>query len=203
MTSPSRRNSIAGETTLLAKPVIGTMLPAPAYLPILSYTPMPVSSAERKTSVMLVAVEAACIPSCSQFVYRSMITWPMAQIVPPTQKARKSPTPISLLGAKRSTSCAYLARSRASSFPLIGSPPFVADGHAVRRPAHAALPRARARHALQCIGDDRVSVLHPRTPPSIDADSVRRRRRFYADFADGIKAMARAAPSRPVQRQQL
>ena len=59
MTRPSRRNSIAGETTELAKPVIGTMLPAPAYLPILSYTPMPVSSAERKTRQMLVPVAHA------------------------------------------------------------------------------------------------------------------------------------------------
>ena len=60
MTSPSRRNSIAGETTLLAKPVIGTMLPAPAY-----YTPNPVSSDAMKIRQMLVAVEALCIPHFS------------------------------------------------------------------------------------------------------------------------------------------
>ena len=36
ITRSSRLNSIAGETTEFAKPVIGTMLPAPAYLPIRS-----------------------------------------------------------------------------------------------------------------------------------------------------------------------
>ena len=53
------------ETTLLAKPVIGTMLPAPAYLPILSYTPSPVSSDDAKIRQMLVAVEALCAPHFS------------------------------------------------------------------------------------------------------------------------------------------
>ena len=62
---PRAGHSIAGETTLLAKPVIGTMLPAPAYLPILSYTPNPVSSDAMKIRQMLVAVEALCMPHFS------------------------------------------------------------------------------------------------------------------------------------------
>ena len=39
--SPSVLNSSAGEQTLLANPVMGTIEPAPAALPILSYTPSP------------------------------------------------------------------------------------------------------------------------------------------------------------------
>jgi len=41
------------------------MLPAPAYLPILSYTPSPVSSDDAKIRQMLVAVEALCAPHFS------------------------------------------------------------------------------------------------------------------------------------------
>ena len=58
-TSPSRRNSIAGAHTELANPVMGTMEPAPAYFPILSYTPTPVSVVPRNTST-----DAENIGSC-------------------------------------------------------------------------------------------------------------------------------------------
>ena len=47
---PSRLNSSAGATTELAKPVIGTSVPAPAKRAISSYSPSPVNSAPRKTS---------------------------------------------------------------------------------------------------------------------------------------------------------
>ena len=42
---PSVLNSIAGDTTEFAKPVIGTMVPAPANFAILSKTPVPVKIA--------------------------------------------------------------------------------------------------------------------------------------------------------------
>ena len=42
ITKPSVLNSRAGDTTELAKPVIGTIVPAPACLAILSKTPIPV-----------------------------------------------------------------------------------------------------------------------------------------------------------------
>ena len=54
-TKPSVLNSIAGEATLFAKPVMGTIDPAPAFLPILSYTPKPVKSVPKKMSATLVA----------------------------------------------------------------------------------------------------------------------------------------------------
>lgn len=43
--NPSCWNSSAGDTTLLANPLIGTIVPAPACLAILSNTPIPVSIA--------------------------------------------------------------------------------------------------------------------------------------------------------------
>ena len=48
-THPSALASIASDTTELAKPVIGTMVPAPACLPILSKMPMPVRQAVKKS----------------------------------------------------------------------------------------------------------------------------------------------------------
>jgi len=51
-TNPSFLYSIAGETIEFAKPVIGTIEPAPAKVPILSYTPRPVRKAPRKIMVM-------------------------------------------------------------------------------------------------------------------------------------------------------
>ena len=50
VTIPSALNSSAGEATLLANPVMGTMDPAPATLPMRSYTPSPVSRHPRKMS---------------------------------------------------------------------------------------------------------------------------------------------------------
>lgn len=106
ITRSSRLNSIAGETTLFANPVIGTMLPAPAYLPILSYTPTPVSSADRKIRQMLAAVPELLFPQCSTQAKKSVIPCPTMQITPPTQNARQIPRAMSLLGDSLSTSCA-------------------------------------------------------------------------------------------------
>ena len=49
---PSALNSSAGETMELANPVMGTSVPAPAYLAMLSYRPRVVSNAERKIRLM-------------------------------------------------------------------------------------------------------------------------------------------------------
>ena len=51
-TNPSFLNSMAGDTTALANPVIGTTVPAPAKLAILSYTPIPVNNAPKKTIII-------------------------------------------------------------------------------------------------------------------------------------------------------
>ena len=56
---PSLLNSRAGETTALAKPVIGTSVPAPPSLAASSYTPRPVKSAPRNTRLMEQAVPAS------------------------------------------------------------------------------------------------------------------------------------------------
>lgn len=77
----------------LAKPVMGTKDPAPAYLPSLSNTPTPVSSAVRNTIVMLVRLEAVRAFMSSQWMPASAMAWPSTQISPPTQKARPSPAP--------------------------------------------------------------------------------------------------------------
>ena len=52
-TIPSLLNSIAGETTEFANPVIGTIEPPPALTPILSYTPIPVKNEPKNIMVML------------------------------------------------------------------------------------------------------------------------------------------------------
>ena len=50
-TSPSLLNSMAGETMEFANPVMGTKVPAPACLAMLSYTFRPVRTALRAISV--------------------------------------------------------------------------------------------------------------------------------------------------------
>ena len=60
-TNPSFLNSMAGDTTALANPVIGIIDPAPALLPIKSYTPNPVKKAPINISVIEVAVDAGIL----------------------------------------------------------------------------------------------------------------------------------------------
>ena len=59
ITYPSFLNSIAGDTIEFAKPVIGIIDPAPALLPIRSYTPSPVRKEPIKINVIDVAEDAA------------------------------------------------------------------------------------------------------------------------------------------------
>jgi hypothetical protein len=56
---------MAGEATALAKPVMGTSVPAPAYRASRWYSPSAVSSTDRNTSVTEVAVAAVCCVSPS------------------------------------------------------------------------------------------------------------------------------------------
>lgn len=60
-TNPSLLNSMAGEAMELAKPVIGTMEPAPANLPIRLYTLIAVKKMPIKTSVILVTEDAVSL----------------------------------------------------------------------------------------------------------------------------------------------
>ena len=70
-----------------AKPVIGTTVPAPATLAILSNTPMPVSTAVRAISVTGVA---AFTPSSENpaRVYSHVNTCPSVQMSPPIANAQ-------------------------------------------------------------------------------------------------------------------
>ncbi len=66
-TNPSLLNSSAGDTTALAKPVIGTRVPAPACLAILSKTPRPVRIAESRMSVTDTAAAASSFSRAQLF----------------------------------------------------------------------------------------------------------------------------------------
>ena len=85
---PSALNSREGDTTELAKPVMGTSVPAPARLAILSNTPSPVSNTARATSVTdtSVALSSRSMPHTSPYTNES--SWAKAQMPPPTQNAQ-------------------------------------------------------------------------------------------------------------------
>ena len=102
----SARKSMAGEATALAKPVMGTSVPAPAYRASRWYSPSAVSSTDRNTSVTEVAVAASCCvsPSACQPL---AISCPTAQIPPPTTKASAVSLPMGELGDSCRTSASY------------------------------------------------------------------------------------------------
>ena len=85
---PSVRASMAEETTPLAKPVMGTSVPAPACLPSLAYQPSPVQTALTATSPMETHAEAffCSMPQYSVRIW--MPASPMVQISPPIRNAR-------------------------------------------------------------------------------------------------------------------
>ena len=84
--NPSVLNSSAGATTELAKPVIGTSVPAPPCLAILSYSFKPVSSALISTSVIETA--ALALSSVSpRYSYRLYSACPRQHISPPIKNA--------------------------------------------------------------------------------------------------------------------
>ena len=106
VTMPSARKSMAGEATALAKPVMGTSVPAPAYRASRWYSPSAVSSTDRNTSVTEVAEAASCCvsPSACQPL---AISCPTAQIPPPTTKASAVSLPMGELGDSCRTSASY------------------------------------------------------------------------------------------------
>jgi len=72
-TSPSFLNSIAGEAMAFAKPVTGTSVPAPACFASLSYQPIPVKRALRKTRIIVVHVPAVSSSSSKNNNIRSFM----------------------------------------------------------------------------------------------------------------------------------
>ena len=106
VTNPSLRKSMAGETTALAKPVMGTSVPAPPKRASLLYRFSPVSRAERNTSVQEVAVPAV-FSSRPAAVQPFRISWPTTQMAPPTTKARTVSFSSGDLGAFCFTYCWY------------------------------------------------------------------------------------------------
>ena len=90
----------------MAKPVIGTRVPAPAYLAMLSYRLSPVSSADKNTRVTETVVEASycAIP---KDIYQLSSSCPKVQIAPPIKKAKRQFFPVGELGDACFTSRAY------------------------------------------------------------------------------------------------
>ena len=81
-TNPSGFDSIAGETTEFANPVIGTIVPAPANLASLGYRFKPVNSAPKNTNVIAFAVDAASLSRpIARYIYKNAS--PRQQINPP------------------------------------------------------------------------------------------------------------------------
>ena len=83
---PSVLNSRAGAATELAKPVIGTRVPAPACFASFSYQPSAVKNAERNISVTETASDAVFCSSPSD-LYRSSSDCPSRHISPPKKNA--------------------------------------------------------------------------------------------------------------------
>ena len=77
---------MAGDTTALANPVIGTTVPAPAKLAILSYTPIPVNNAPKKTIIIGSHIFASYSEMPKNF-NSSKIPCPMVHIAPPIRNA--------------------------------------------------------------------------------------------------------------------
>ena len=85
-TKPSLLNSMAGDTIEFAKPVLGTIEPAPALFPIRSYTPSPVSNALKNTNVIDAKDDAFSVSS-PRYPYKFISPCPRVQIKPPIKNA--------------------------------------------------------------------------------------------------------------------
>ena len=102
--SPSLLNSIAGETMAFAKPVIGTIVPAPAYFASFSYKCRQVSRAPRNTIVMAVAAAVSSVSSPRES-HSCRTPSPAVQIAPPMRNASKQSRHSGEFGLLRSSSC--------------------------------------------------------------------------------------------------
>jgi len=87
-TRPSLLNSIAGETMELAKPVMGTSVPAPAWRAIGANHPSEVSTAAARISTMDVAERASSIRIPMVRLNRLVSACPIQHIAPPERKAQ-------------------------------------------------------------------------------------------------------------------
>ena len=110
-TRPSALNSMAALTTALAKPVMGTSDPAPAFAASFWYQPSVVSTAESKIKVQLVRVPAASASApCRKNSCRSPS--PSRQMLPPTQNAQRQSARSGECGpafcTRRAYSCAVI-----------------------------------------------------------------------------------------------
>ena len=90
--SPSLLNSIAGETMAFAKPVMGTIVPAPACFASFSYKCRQVSRAPRNTIVMAVAAAVSSVSSPRES-HSCRTPSPTVQIAPPNQKRQQAVAP--------------------------------------------------------------------------------------------------------------
>ena len=102
---------MAALTTALAKPVMGTSDPAPAFAASFWYQPSVVSTAESKIRVQLVRVPAASASApCRRNSCRSPS--PSRQIPPPTQNAQRQSAKSGECGpafcTRRAYSCAVI-----------------------------------------------------------------------------------------------
>ena len=86
VTNPSLLKSMAGDTTALAKPVMGTSVPAPPKRASLLYRLKPVSSADSSTRQTEVAVPASSLFS-PMALQPFWMACPTTQISPPMTKA--------------------------------------------------------------------------------------------------------------------
>ena len=108
VTSPSQRNSMAGLTTALANPVIGTSVPAPAREASFWYQPSAVVTADRKIRPTDASSEASDrVYPAARNHWRSPS--PTAQMQPPTAKAHTQLRPTAERGEAFFTSAAYSA----------------------------------------------------------------------------------------------
>src|SRR5699024_9550447 len=92
VTCPSGENSMAALTTALAKPVMGTRLPAPDRDASFWYHPRVVHRADRAIRVQLVRV-AAVAGSAPAARYCRRTSSHRAQMAPPVQKAHRQSRP--------------------------------------------------------------------------------------------------------------
>ena len=88
---PSFLYSSAGLAIELAKPVIGTIVPAPAKLPILSKTPIAVKKVAIKISMISIHAESSVsVIFLNHLENKSITNCPKQHIKPPTQKELSS-----------------------------------------------------------------------------------------------------------------
>ena len=121
-TQPSVLNSTAGDATELAKPVMGTMLPAPAFFPMRSQTPSPVNSTPKKMSIAETVPErmSPVSPASSSMERKNC---PTQQMSPPTKKALMLVLTCCVGGSKVCTQAMQFLLKFSRERPVTGGPP--------------------------------------------------------------------------------